>query len=67
MKTGVEEKPTENSEHYSVVSRVDDVNVYLLDPLEDKEESLPVDYFLDRWKTISEPASRWFLVLSTEK
>jgi predicted double-glycine peptidase len=67
MKTGVEEKPTEDSEHYSVIKSVDDKNVILLDPLEDTEESLPIDYFLERWRTISEPANRWFLVLSMEK
>ena len=63
MKTGVEENPTEDSEHYSVIKSIDDKNVTLLDPLEDTEESLPISYFLERWRTISEPSSHWFLVL----
>jgi len=79
MKPGEETAKTkkdiakEGNEHYSVVSKVDDNYITLLDPLESKEEKLPIDYFIDRWSTISEEKKgwhssekikRWFVVLS---
>ena len=72
MKPGVEEAKgkkdirKEENEHYSVVNRVSDKNVYLLDPLEAKEERLPIKYFTDRWLTVSENVKRWFVVLDGE-
>ena len=72
MKPGVEEAKTkkdihkEENEHYSVVNRVNDKNVFLYDPLEPKEEKLPIKYFMDRWFTVSEKAKRWFVVLEAK-
>jgi hypothetical protein len=57
----------EENEHYSVVQKVDDKNVYLLDPLEKSVEKLPIDYFLDRWFTMSEKHVRWFCILEEGK
>lgn len=73
MVPGVEEARTkkdirkEENEHYSVVGRIDDRYVYLLDPLEVKEERLPITYFMDRWFTLSEKTRRWFIVLESGK
>ena len=69
MKPGKEEAKTkkdirkEENEHFSVVQRVDDESIYLLDPLESKVEKLPIKYFMDRWMTVSEKVNRWFTVL----
>jgi|GEM_PF-2288107 len=67
--TGKTEKDIkqEENEHYSVVSKVDDKNVTLLDPLESKEEKLPIDYFMKRWTNVSEKADRWMVVLTSGK
>jgi ABC-type bacteriocin/lantibiotic exporter with double-glycine peptidase domain len=73
MKPGVEEvsdikkinevyKKKGLPEHYSVVSKVDDKYVYMLDPLEDEEQLLPIKYFMDRWWDSDD--KRWFLVLT---
>jgi len=73
MKPGEETAKTkkditkEENEHYSVVSKVDDNYITLLDPLESKEEKLPIDYFIDRWSTTSEKTERWMVVLSASK
>jgi hypothetical protein len=61
MKT-ISKKQAEEAEHYSVVKSVDDKYVHMLDPLEDKEQSLPIKYFLDRWWDSED--KRWFLVLT---
>ena len=70
MKPGVESAKTkkdirkEENEHYSVVNRIDEGSIYLLDPLENKEERLPLNYFMDRWLTTSEKTNRWFIILN---
>lgn len=69
MKPGVEEAKTkkaiakEENEHYSVVQKVSGTTIQLLDPLESKVEKLPIDYFMDRWFTMSEKTKRWMVVL----
>jgi ABC-type bacteriocin/lantibiotic exporter with double-glycine peptidase domain len=51
-------------EHFSVVKKVTGVEVIILDPLEDKEQKLPIKYFMDRWW--DNKNKRWFLVLTGE-
>jgi ABC-type bacteriocin/lantibiotic exporter with double-glycine peptidase domain len=58
-------KDLEEYEHFSVVSKVDDTSVYLLDPLEDEEEKLSINYFMDRWFTKSENTYRWMVILNS--
>ena len=73
MKPGVEEAKTkkdiakEENEHYSVIHNIDKENIYLFDPLEKKEEKLPIKYFMDRWFTKSEKdTKRWFVICEGE-
>jgi ABC-type bacteriocin/lantibiotic exporter with double-glycine peptidase domain len=58
-------KSTDEYEHYSVLSKIDDKLVYMFDPMEKTEQKLPIKYFIDRWWDRVD--KRWFLVLDGEK
>ncbi len=55
-------------DHYSVVKKIDDKNIYLFDPYYGKKHKYTVDYFRKIWKSRErrDKADGWFLAIKKQ-